>query len=84
MFESCRAHHKPNLSSSSRRCLPDFKLVSVGLSKGQKTRPRIARCTISGGMWNQKWARLLAYVSGSVNRELLPRNEYLAAENSVF
>jgi len=36
--------------------------VSVGLSKGQKTRPRIARCTISGGMWNQKWARLLAYV----------------------
>jgi hypothetical protein len=25
------------------------------------------------------WARLLAYVSGTVNQELLLRNEYLAA-----
>jgi hypothetical protein len=27
------------------------------------------------------WARLLAYVTGTVNQELLLRNEYLAAEN---
>jgi hypothetical protein len=27
------------------------------------------------------WARLLAYVTGRVNQELLLRNEYLAAEN---
>ena len=27
------------------------------------------------------WARVLAYVTGTVNQELLLRNEYLAAEN---
>jgi putative transposase len=27
------------------------------------------------------WALLLAYVTGTVNQELLLRNEYLAAEN---
>jgi putative transposase len=27
------------------------------------------------------WARMLAYVSGMVNQELLLRNEYLGAEN---
>ena len=30
------------------------------------------------------WARLLAYVTGSVNQELLLRNEYLAAENRIL
>ena len=30
------------------------------------------------------WARLLAYVSGAVNQELLLRNEYLAAENRIL
>ena len=28
-----------------------------------------------------EWARILAYISGTVDRELLLRNEYLAAEN---
>jgi hypothetical protein len=28
------------------------------------------------------WARLLAFVTGLVNQELLLRNEYLAAENA--
>jgi hypothetical protein len=28
-----------------------------------------------------QWARLLAFVTGLVNQELLLRNEYLAAEN---
>jgi hypothetical protein len=27
------------------------------------------------------WARMLAYITGTVDQELLPRNEYLAAEN---
>jgi hypothetical protein len=31
-------------------------------------------------MKNKKWVRLLAYVTGSVNQELLLQNEYLAAE----
>ena len=31
-----------------------------------------------------KWARLLAFVTGFVNQELLLRNEYLAAENRIL
>ena len=30
------------------------------------------------------WKRLLAYITGSVDEELLLRNEYLAAENRIF
>jgi putative transposase len=30
------------------------------------------------------WTRLLAYVTGAVNEELLLRNEYLAAENRIL
>ena len=30
------------------------------------------------------WARLLAYVTGTVNQELLLQNEYLAAENRIL
>src|SRR5438034_3781814 len=30
------------------------------------------------------WARLLAYVTGTVNQELLLRNEYVAAENRIL
>jgi hypothetical protein len=37
-----------------------------------------------GSMRNSRWVRLLAYVTGSVNQELLLRNEYLAAENRIL
>ena len=30
------------------------------------------------------WARLLAFVTGLVNQELLVRNEYVAAENRIL
>jgi hypothetical protein len=30
------------------------------------------------------WKRLLAYISGSVDQELLLRNEYLATENRIL
>src|SRR5439155_24013241 len=30
------------------------------------------------------WARLLAYVTGLINQELLLKNEYLAAENRIL
>ena len=30
------------------------------------------------------WARLLAYVTGTVNQEFLLRNEYLVAENRIL
>lgn len=33
---------------------------------------------------NNKWAHLLAYVTGLVNQQLLLQNEYLAAENRIL
>ena len=30
------------------------------------------------------WARMLAYIAGTVDQELLLRNEYLAAENRIL
>ena len=36
------------------------------------------------GMKDKKWLRLLAYVTGLVNQELLLQNEYLAAENGIL
>jgi hypothetical protein len=35
-------------------------------------------------MTDNKWARLLAYVTGLVNQKLLLQNEYLAAENRIL
>ena len=35
-------------------------------------------------MHNNKWARLLAYVTGLVNQRLLLQCEYLAAENRIL
>ena len=31
-----------------------------------------------------EWARVLAYITGTVDQELLLRNEYLAAENRIL
>ena len=31
-----------------------------------------------------EWARILAYISGTVDQELLLRNEYLAAKNQIL
>src|SRR5712672_85827 len=31
-----------------------------------------------------EWARILAYITGTVDRELLLRNEYLVAENRIL
>src|SRR5437762_7873429 len=35
-------------------------------------------------MQDNKWARLLAFVTGLVNQRLLLQNEYLAAENRIL
>src|SRR6185436_13649946 len=35
-------------------------------------------------MKNNDWLRLLAYVTGMVNQQLLLQNEYLAAENRIL
>ena len=31
-----------------------------------------------------EWARMLAYITGTVDQELLLRNEYLATENRIL
>ena len=31
-----------------------------------------------------EWARILAYITGTVDQDLLLRNEYLAAENRIL
>jgi len=33
---------------------------------------------------NMEWTRILAYITGTVDQELLLRNEYLAAENRIL
>ena len=35
-------------------------------------------------MKDNHWTRLMAYVTGLVNQELLLQNEYLAAENQIL
>src|SRR5215469_5619782 len=35
-------------------------------------------------MKENSWARLLAYVTGLINQELLLKNQYLAAENRIL
>src|ERR1019366_7940462 len=37
---------------------------------------------MGGGL--MEWARILAYITGTVDHELLLRNEYLAAENRIL
>ena len=43
---------------------------------------------IVGSVWGSRtamdWARMLAYVTGTVDQELSTRNEYLAAENRII
>src|SRR5215475_8164909 len=57
--------------------------------------PRVVRYVFWGDQWCalrtggqmgelMEWARILAYISGTVDQELLLRNEYLAAENQIL
>ena len=44
-----------------------------------------AHCGLVGGGGElMEWARILAYITGTVDQELLLRNEYLAAENRIL
>jgi hypothetical protein len=44
-----------------------------------------AHCrSVGGGGELMKWACILAYITGTVDQELLFRNEYLAAENRIL
>ena len=57
--------------------------------------PRVVRYVFWGDQWCplrtggqmgelMEWGRILAYISGTVDQELLLRNEYLAAENQIL
>jgi hypothetical protein len=43
--------------------------------------PSPSRCRAGADM---DWARILTYVTGTVDQDLLARNEYLAAENRIL
>jgi hypothetical protein len=45
---------------------------------------RIGDCGAVKRERGMEWARILAYITGTVDRELLLRNEYLAAENRIL
>src|SRR5215467_4910027 len=58
-------------------------------------RRRVVRYVFWGDQWSplrtggqmgelMEWARILAYIGGTVDQELLLRNEYLAAENQIL
>jgi hypothetical protein len=80
--------------SSQACCLPSMALKSCsgyvaewpGISPNrQETRSNLNRPGIMAISDKEtKWIRLLAYVTGLVNQELLLQNEYLAAENRVL
>ena len=59
-------------------------LASLRCPNGQKTETTSGQSKIGSRMRNKKSLRLLAYVTGSVNQELLLQNEYLAAENRIL
>ena|SRR6516225_3761298 len=57
--------------------------------------PRVVRYVFWGDQWCplrtdgqmgelMEWARILAYISWTLDQELLLRNEYLAAENQIL
>ena len=57
---------------------PELSATFFGAINGTHCEP--------AGKWGRhmEWARILAYISGTVDQELLLRNEYLAAENQVL
>ena len=44
----------------------------------------IEKALPAGDRFHMDWARLLAYITGTVDQELILRNEYLAAENRIL
>ncbi len=62
--------------------------VSTHLPQGhfELSQIRLTICRLLPGRdgYLMDWARLLAYITGTVDQELLLRNEYLAAENRIL
>src|SRR3954462_11516625 len=79
------AFTSPSRSASERKAY-FMNLLWFISSYGQNTRtPQIVVLAIMiGRMNNDNWARLLSYVTGPINEQLLLQNEYLAAENRIL
>src|SRR5215510_233039 len=61
------------------------RLHDTSMAKKSKRVKNMRFSMMDGGdEMDNKWARLLAYVTGLVNQELLLQNEYLTAENRIL
>src|SRR5262249_62016954 len=71
-------------------CKKSWAVMPLGVGS-----PRVVRYVVGSDQWwplrtggqmgeLMEWARILAYISGTVDQELLLRNEYLAAENQIL
>ena len=91
----CYRTQRPGRGSQRPRMAKKLELqeslavISIGVVS-----PRVVRYVFWGDQWCplrtagqmgelMEWARILAYITGTVDQELLPRNEYLAAENQI-
>src|SRR5215471_3767610 len=79
---SMSSPNRPCASISSPRPLPSsnprmVRYHFVGIEGAH-------RGSVGGGGELMEWARILAYITGTVDQELLLRNEYLAAENRIL
>jgi hypothetical protein len=88
IFNSCAI-----CSSWRSRMVKKLKLLEgAQLSHPGVAGPRVVRYVFWGDRrrslrWRSKgvaWARMLAYITGTVDQELLLRNEYLVAENRIL
>src|SRR5690349_5604944 len=61
------------------------RLTSNGLLRPKKASTiSLSRRCRARGESKMLWARMVSYVTGTVNQELLLRNEYLGAENRIL
>src|SRR5215468_9427312 len=95
-FRTCRKSMCPVMARSVPRMAKKFaRQESWAVYATQRWARRALSVTLFGaingghcepaGMGElMEWARILAYISGTVDQELLLRNEYLAAENQIL
>ena len=71
---------RPEAQRPSRVSIAVPEMVRYDFADGLRCRRQV---WVGQGAF-MDWARILAYVTGTVAQELLARNEYLAAENRIM